>query len=667
MPGKSHFFYFIAICAIAFIVLSPSITHAATVSFGPSGGTFTVGSTFNVSILLDTKGASVNAIDLVVRFPSEKLQIVAPSLGQSIIGTWINQPTYDNRNGSARFQGGIPGGITVSQGVISTITFRVRQIGTAVISFAPDSKVLLNDGKGTDVLEKSGSAIYALALPPPAGPIVASPTHPDQTRWYANESVIFNWANEDSSEEYSYLLNALPTDVPDNIPDGTRTTVAYKSVEDGTSYFHIKSIRDGIWGNVTHFAVNVDTVPPASFPIEVLPSRWTTDKKITVRFSTTDAASGINHYEYAAVAMRPTLEARVADASNFFIEGTSPQVLALNPGAYDVIVRAYDNAGNMRESTVRVHIANSVFEFLLFPWALFAGAVLVSVLGYATYRMRRWGIDTSKKLSSRAMPESVSKMVVELKKYRKKYGKIMTVLLAAGSIFTGAMLAHSVAYAQETGLQPPIISTISRNISNEDIFYAGGTATVADTDISLYVQDVKSGTTMSYAVTANKKGEWFYRSAAFLPAGRYIVWAQAKKNGSESPPSAQMQMAVTPTAIQFGSSRLSYETLYLVFSVALFAIAIVLAVLLALYFTRGREKHYRLMKEIREAEEAARRGFAVLKRDLEAELAVIKKAKLRKELSAEEAQRERQLLEDLSRVEQQVGKEIWDIEVAENP
>ena len=69
-------------------------------------------------------------------------------------------------------------------------------------------------------------------------------------------------------------------------------------------------------------------------------------------------------------------------------------------------------------------------------------------------------------------------------------------------------------------------------------------------------------------------------------------------------------------------------------------------------------------KEMREAEESIRRGFAVLRRDIEAELGVVKKAKMDKDLSAEEKQKEAQLMKDLDWVQRYIGKEVWDVERA---
>ena len=84
------------------------------------------------------------------------------------------------------------------------------------------------------------------------------------------------------------------------------------------------------------------------------------------------------------------------------------------------------------------------------------------------------------------------------------------------------------------------------------------------------------------------------------------------------------------------------------------------------HFYHGRRKHRHFLKEVKEAEESIRRGFAVLRRDIEAELAVVKKAKLNKTLSLEEQRREEQLLKDLDWVQKYIGKEVWDIEKVEH-
>ena len=212
----------------------------------PSSGNYAVGDTFDVSVFINTGGQYVNALQASLSFPADKLQIVSPSAGQSVISVWVGQPSYSNTGGIISFQGAIPNpGLNVRQGLISTITFRVKSTGKAIINFTDDSKVLLNDGKGTDALHSTSGAIFNLVLPPPQGPIVTSSTHPDQSRWYATDSALLEWATDEKTEYYSYILDDEPISVPDDIPEPNRQTVSYSNVPDGVHYFHIKAHREG--------------------------------------------------------------------------------------------------------------------------------------------------------------------------------------------------------------------------------------------------------------------------------------------------------------------------------------------------------------------------------------------------------------------------------------
>ncbi|MEK0348146.1 MAG: hypothetical protein QQN44_07450, partial [Nitrosopumilus sp.] len=56
---------------------------------------FEVGSTFAVSIFLDTEEESINAFDVVLNFPPNRLQLISPSVGKSIVETiYISTKNY---------------------------------------------------------------------------------------------------------------------------------------------------------------------------------------------------------------------------------------------------------------------------------------------------------------------------------------------------------------------------------------------------------------------------------------------------------------------------------------------------------------------------------------------------------------------------------------------
>ncbi len=683
----NNFFIFLSLFCVlifAFCIFAIRTVSAASLSISPTGGFFTVDSTFDVSLFLETNGKSVNAVEIYLKFPPDKLQLVSPKISQSIVNIWASQPSLDNRTGVIKLEGVIPGGISASGGLIAKFTFRVKSVGSAILKFLDDSRVLLNDGLGTDVLEQVQNGIYHFVLPPPAGPIVISETHPDQSRWYSNSTIILKWSAESDVDGYSYVLNNEPVDFPDDISEGGKNFIIYKNIDNGIRYFHVKSSKNGAWGGTTHFSVSIDALPPAEFPVETSPSNRTANKQPIVRFITTDNFSGMDHYELKIVPLQTAkLQTESEENQQFFIEVESPHLLpVLDIGTYDVIVRAYDKTGNYRETVERINVINPFFKpitdkgleirgsFIVpWVWVWIIFAFLILLLGYVGWRLKKWHRAIHFKIFNKELPEHVKNQLEELKKYQSKYKGIAVFLLIVGTAYW-TLFAAGVS-AQETEflkieLSPPVITTISKNISNDEIFYIGGKTELANSKIIVYLQNLQSGEALSQVVISDKKGDWFYRHNTFLSSGNYLLWTQSKIDEQMSPPSPQMQIKVQPTALQLGVSRISYEFIYLIIVVILLIIIGGIVFYIVFHSYHARKKHGIFIKEIEEAEESIRRGFAVLKRDIEAELAVIKKIKPNKSLSIEEKIKEKQLIEDIESVEKYIGKEIWDVKRAEH-
>src|SRR3989338_6710130 len=673
---------YIFLLILFFFLFLPKISLATSLSVSPVSGTFSVGSTFNVSVLLDTEGKSINALTVFLTFPPDKLQVVSPSVGRSIIDVWTVPPKFNNAKGTIEFAGGIPKGIIASNGVLTNITFRVKSVGDAIIKFLDKSAVFLNDGLATSDLSKVGNGVYQFRLPPPAGPIVVSNTHPDQDTWYPNPDASLQFGSDSPGVGgYSYILSNEPIALPDNISEGTKQSVTYTNLSEGIHYFHIRSLRDGVWGGTTHFAIKVDTVPPAEFPIEILPEARTTNPKPFIQFQTTDASSGLDHYDIRFEPLSlEAVETYYKDVS-FFIETESPFVpAALALGSYDVIVRAYDKANNYQEITERLVITTPIFSIIsekgiqiknwvTIPWLWVAiiGLLLLLALLYTAYRVWQWHNGIHKNQETKQLPEHVRNQLEELKKYKEKYGIKVAILflvfLSAWSLlFLHPVSAASSAEAATLELAPPLINIFSKNISNKEIFYVGGKTDTINETVVLYLQNLLSGETFSENIESDKNGDWFYRHDTFLSPGEYLLWAQSKEGEEFSPPSPQVTMVVRQTAIQFGSNRLSYETIYLFATILLLLALIGLSIFIFFHFYHGRKKYIKFQREIKEAEESVRRGFAVLRRDIESELALVRKGTMSEELSLEEKHKEAELLNDLNFVQKRIGKEIWEIQ-----
>ncbi|MDP2598341.1 MAG: cohesin domain-containing protein [Candidatus Liptonbacteria bacterium] len=688
--GKITAFLFAPILFLLLFLSGAGYANAAaSLYLSPTSGSFVVGSTFTVSILLDTGGQAVNAIDASLIFPPNKLQVVSPSAGKSLVQTWITQPTYSNKDGTIQFQGIVPNpGITTDSGLISTITFRTRDIGQASIKFSDTSRVLLNDGRATDILNKASGGIFHITLPPPQGPIVVSRTNPDQEKWYTTPTVLFEWTASPDIQGYSYVLDENPVTTPDDISetdDGTR--VAYNNVADGVHYFHIKGLRQGSWGGVTDYEIKIDRTPPAAFDVRISPSKYTSEKTPIISFLTTDAASGIDHYELAAIPVSKT-EAQ-KNETPFFIETTSPYIGKFDIGRYQLIIKAYDSAGNYVQSQTAFSIVNQILEIvgdqgvrlwgvytLGWPWA---GVLAAFILGLLIYIARgAWKLHAKIEEHLRhgvAEHPAVAPKLEELKKKQDEYrdGGGTKALIIFGLIFTAGMAfalmntgAASAAILKNIDdPEPPVITLYPTSISNDEIPYLGGEANVPDATVVIYLEELDTKATVQKTVVTDKNGRWFYSFGDFLDSGRYILWTQLKVGESLSPPSSRVEMIVQPTALQIGSRRFNAQDFYLIIAI-IFMVAFAILLFITIYHSyHARRKSKRLNEEIKKAEESIRRGFSVLRRDIEDELATVHKMKINKGLSAEEKTREEKLLKDLEEITTYVGAEIWEIEKME--
>lgn len=384
---KPAHFSFLVLSGLLFSALTALAVGQAALFLNPGSGSFLVGSTFNVSVVLDTKGASVNTVEVELLFPADKIQLANPSLeGQSIIQLWTAPPSFSNREGRIYFVGGIPSpGIVTSQGVVLTLTFRVVAPGSGQISFGKNISVLANDGRGTNVLGQKPSAFYKFSLPPPLGPEISSPTHPDQEKWYRDPNPVFVWPKSQFATAYSWSLDQDPGGVPDTTADGSDATVSFQNVKDGISYFHLRERSDGVWGGVSHYVVKIDTQPPAAFEINVSPGKRTTNRNPIFRFFTTDSLSGFDHFEMKIV---PLFEKELAQG--LFFETDSPYQGNFRTGRYQVIVRALDRAGNAKDGSIPMNVISAWFQFIspegidlifvFIPWWIIFYLILLLVL-----------------------------------------------------------------------------------------------------------------------------------------------------------------------------------------------------------------------------------------------------------------------------------------------
>lgn len=122
---------------------------------------------FQVDLMLDPEGQSINAIEANVVFPEDLLALQELRDGESIVTFWVEKPTEGAtaKEGlrQVHFSGVIPGGFEgvlspfykgVKPGKVLSLIFVAKEMGQGSIQIQ-DQKAYLNDGQGTLVQSKA--------------------------------------------------------------------------------------------------------------------------------------------------------------------------------------------------------------------------------------------------------------------------------------------------------------------------------------------------------------------------------------------------------------------------------------------------------------------------------------------------------------------------------
>lgn len=275
---------------LAFL-LNPYVSEAALLYFDPPEINYGVGDTFSVKIRLDTEKQCVNAVSVVVKFPSDVVKVIDVALGESIINLWVEDPKIDNDKGVVTLIGGVPGGycgrLEGDPGLTNVLGELVFQTsdkqgshdkrGAFDLEFSGESQVLLSDGRGTKADLAFSDAQFM--------------------------------AGDPGSSPRNYWLESLKK----------------------------------------------DTFPPDEFTIELYKDPGIISGKYFISFSTTDKQSGIDHFEVQESDINNDGFQRGKNKASLWKTVPSPYILEDQTLNSIVRVKAIDKAGNSRMAVYVPH------------------------------------------------------------------------------------------------------------------------------------------------------------------------------------------------------------------------------------------------------------------------------------------------------------------------
>jgi hypothetical protein len=354
-------------CLVLFgaLLLPLNSALAATITFSPATASKSVSEEFTVRVAVNPDGKSINAADGTITFDPAVLSVTNVSREGSVFSLWTADPSYSNAAGTITFSGGSPASVSAS-GTLLTIKFKGKAPGTGAVAVSKAS-VLAADGKGTNVYEKGTDASYTIAAgapkpapePEPApvlapepiaggggdslvpAPDISSPTHKKPEQWYATSSVVVSWKVPPGMVSIRTLISKDQKEKPKKVTTPIVDRQSFDGLEEGVWYFSAQFRDDFEWGAVGVREIRIDVTPPDEYDVALLnPGNGAPPKFV---LGTTDALSGMNRYE---IFLQGAIAATAKEAD--LVDKAFP-VPPQAGGMQEVVIKAYDNAGNVRE------------------------------------------------------------------------------------------------------------------------------------------------------------------------------------------------------------------------------------------------------------------------------------------------------------------------------
>ncbi len=139
------------------VLVAPNQAIAGRATFNPSENLNSQAKAFSTTLVLDTQGDNINAIEGTLVVDSKLAENVQVSDSGSIITYWVVSPTVDSTKNVITFSGAIPGGYTGSNGILFTIIFQPYTGGTIDQALrVAELKAYRNDGLASNVNISSG-------------------------------------------------------------------------------------------------------------------------------------------------------------------------------------------------------------------------------------------------------------------------------------------------------------------------------------------------------------------------------------------------------------------------------------------------------------------------------------------------------------------------------
>lgn len=304
-----------------------------------------------IAIKVSTGGEAVNAVEAVVHYDPEAVQVLDIITTNSFCRQDLFlKKTIDNKNGAVEITCGLPSpGFSEPNGIVAELLVQSLKSGQLSLRFGDETQVLANDGLGTNVLRLAIDGSYNVLDYTDQQNIgvpftVFSYSHSNSERWYKMRNVHFSWYGIKGAT-YRYALNDIPDFIPGKENITSENSLSFDVDEDGVYYFHLLPEKNGDIGNIIHYKIMIDSTAPLSPAIQASHTKIEPGEMVRFDFTGEDELSGIQKGFY------------VKFDEGIFLPVAPPLYIPfLSSGRHSVIVRVFDKAGNFNDAEAEIEV-----------------------------------------------------------------------------------------------------------------------------------------------------------------------------------------------------------------------------------------------------------------------------------------------------------------------
>ncbi|MCB9803660.1 hypothetical protein H6763_02410 [Candidatus Nomurabacteria bacterium] len=356
---------FTTISALILLMVFPSTAFAAASLFldTPSKTVYRTAS-FTVTVNVNSGGQPTNSYQARVTYDSNMILPISATSSGTICTLFIVNPTLTASEATVTCGLANPG-YSGSAGRLMNLTFSAAKAGTTTLNIDNgSSKILANDGLGTNVMGSSSGLTINIIERPPSAVVIPTPTITSEIgesgTWTSADQIVMKWNKPTGATKFSFLLttdkNAKPSLDPAKLVSDLTTTL--KDLAEGEYYFKVVASNGEEFSDIATYTFNVDRSSPESLDLVIQPSAENPiDTAPIIGFNATDKGSGISRYSISI------------DGGDFF-DSTPPYSFEeITGGEHTITVRAYDLTGNFTEKTLTFSVIRIPPPVIQVPFA----------------------------------------------------------------------------------------------------------------------------------------------------------------------------------------------------------------------------------------------------------------------------------------------------------